>query len=298
MTQRTSSTTDTLGYHFFRLPRELRDLIYSYVVRRDTPTHLKNAILQQKISRLSITTELLEAEYTYNTFVVTFSNPNRSRISVAAHSIWGAQPEYKRFIRNLIVEATETRLVETELLSLERECSVARPEIRKEWAELLDLPRLSSLTINMQKYYPSQFTWANFSPIIYQLRSKIPKLKITFNISFDVVLWRAWSSTTWDPRWSTPDDDYGTMGYVDVSDLIEAPSEEDRIHVEQYCAEKKIETKGRDAVVGLLGEFPASKRTLAPYYVVKEPSLLRVLMEEHWEIYKKCRQDAGKDEQL
>ena len=155
--------------------------------------------------------------------------------------------------------------------------------------ELLDLPRLESLTINMQKHSCDQFFWANFSPIIYQLRSNLPKLQITFNVSFDKVLKHSWDSPEWTSNGQNPKD-YEPMGYVDVSELIEKPSQADVAYVDSHHVVKTTETKGRDAIRGLLAESHANRRHLGPYYVVKEPNLLRVLMQEHWEVYNQLKE--------
>ncbi|CAO2654751.1 Nn.00g114840.m01.CDS01 [Neocucurbitaria sp. VM-36] len=278
-------TSDTLGHHFLSLPRELRDLIYPYIVTKDDPIYLAATDTQLNIRNATISAELLEAVYTHNTFVVSFSHSVHSQDENASASIWGDQPQYKKYIRNIIVEASEVKLEETELPQLERECTVTRPEVRKEWLELLELPRLERLTINMQKGSSKKFCWANFSPVLYQLRSTLPKLQITFNISFDNLLEFHW----YDPVWQSANNPvaiyYHPMSFVDVSELIERPSEDDKQYVELFLT-KRNETTSRDAVAGLLALSPEDKRTLGRHYVVKEPALLRVLMEDHWEVYK------------
>lgn len=290
-----STSTDLLGYHFLRLPRELRDLIYPYIVIEDTPIHLSRTAWHLKITNPIVFAEYLEAVYTHNTVIVTFSDPIHIRYGTTPGSIWGLHPQFKQYIRHLVVETTEARLHETKLLQLERECTVTNPEVRKEWTELLELPRLEDLTINMQKYSASQFAWANFSPILYQLRDNLPKLTITFNISYDRLLEIYWHDTVWPQSENTTEDDYEEMGYVEVSELIAAPSAEDKDYVEMYM-KNEIRTKGIDAIEGMLSESAANRRVLGPHYVVKEPALLRVLMEEHWQVYKKFREEKASHE--
>ncbi|KAF1943071.1 hypothetical protein EJ02DRAFT_421682 [Clathrospora elynae] len=130
-------TLNLLTPHLLQLPRELRDMIYA---------NLR----------------------------VTFSNPVHIRRGTAP-SIWSAHPEHKKLIRHLTVEVLEDRVSHNDLLTMERNHAVSRPELRKEWAELLELTRLKHLTINMQKYPSTNFSWAVFSPYFIQLRNNLPK---------------------------------------------------------------------------------------------------------------------------
>ncbi|KAH7398257.1 hypothetical protein BKA66DRAFT_452721 [Pyrenochaeta sp. MPI-SDFR-AT-0127] len=285
-----SSSPDLLGYHFLRLPRELRDLIYPYFVIEDAPIHLSRTTWPLEITNSVISTEYLEATYTYNTFIVTFTDPIRIRNAIPPCSVWGLHPQCKQYIRRLVVQATEARLHETKILELEHECTVTRPEVRKEWTELLDLPRLESLTINMQKYSATHFAWANFSPILYELREQLPRLTIAFNISYDVLLETSWYDTPWPFADDMTGNEYEEMGYVSIDELIAPPSEEDKNYVEMYVT-REVGTKGRDAMAGMQGESSADRRILGPHYVVKEPALLRVLMNEHWQLYQRYRNE-------
>ncbi|KAH9882079.1 hypothetical protein J1614_001251 [Plenodomus biglobosus] len=71
---------------------------------------------------------------------------------------------------------------------------------------------------------------------------------------------------------------------------VEPPSKQDKAHVEKYCARKLLEVNGRDAIKGLLHEEPYERGLLIPRYVVKEPELARVLMEDHYQVYKTQRE--------
>lgn len=308
MTPRSPPKTDRLGYHFLKLPRELRDLIYPYFIPREAPTPLTDTYVKPALWHPSIKEELLEAEFTYNTFIVKFSHSSSdgsSELSASARmhygnlrnellqfSIWNPHAEYRKFIRHLIINTKEVALEDTDLLSLEHECTVTRPEVREEWEELLELPRLESLTINMDKVLPNRFSWANFSPILYELRSKLPKLDLTFNLTFDGLLKFHWNSDVWFHP-SNVGNTYEPMGFVDISDFVAPPSDYDKEYVETYIPDKKQQTSGRDIVEGLLAETVSNRRLLAPYYVTREPNLTRVLMEEHWDIYKKCKQERA-----
>lgn len=46
---------------------------------------------------------------------------------------------------------------------------------------------------------------------------------------------------------------------------------------------------GRDILRGLLDETASQRRALAVYYVVRDPALLRVRIEQHYKAYKWIR---------
>jgi hypothetical protein len=169
--------------------------------------------------------------------------------------------------------------------------------MRVQWLSLLDLPRLESLTIEMQKTLFSGFVWADFTPILFHLRHTLPKLNLTFKLSFDALLKAKWEVLSLlDPvngGWTLQTDPYLPMGYADATELIEAPSEQDRAYVREHIEEGSTDVGTRDACRGLLDETPESRRALAVHYVVKEPELLRCLMEEHWGIWKRERSGGG-----
>ncbi|KAI8942665.1 hypothetical protein NX059_000716 [Plenodomus lindquistii] len=314
-------TVKSQSFNYFtndllRLPRELRDLIYTQLVTGLMVYELNDTDILPNINNLQLREELLEAFFSNVTCSIRHTNylpllnesclrengwtyPEQSSESIPSildqflqqSSIWGAYTAYKPYIRRLEVQALEVELTETELLRLERECSVLRPEVRAEWTELLDLPRLEDLCITLSKTSPIQFHWANFSPILYELRARLPKLQITFDVDFDIMLHAAWDADGWDDGIHVYPQFLGN-GLVRVMGLVEPPSEEDRVYVDRYCT-RKLETKGRNAIDGLLGEEPDQRRLLIPHYVVKEAALARVLMEEHYRIYKIARETAA-----
>jgi hypothetical protein len=289
---------DELGRRFLSLPRELRDLIYPYVVYQDTPLELTNRNVNVPIEQFVISEEWLEAIYMHNTCSVTFLTALTfclRRDHNYEHHLFGNHPQYKSIIRHLIVNTQEVVLREDDLENLEHECTVQKPGIRREWNELLDMPRLESLTINLQKTGSSGFVWANFSPIIYQLRELYPKLRIVFNISFDAILEKKWNidlalseaRREWVMR-DVEEWPYLPMGFVEMSSFVEPPTEEDRAYIREHLAGTR-DVGSIDIVRGLLDETPANRRLLTQHYLVKEPTLLRVLMAEHYEIYKRMR---------
>jgi hypothetical protein len=286
---------DELGRRFLSIPRELRDLIYPYVVVQDTPLELTDRNITVPVEHSVISAEWLEAIYMYNTCSVTFSNSRLLRDNTYEHNLFGNHPQYKSIIRHLIVNAREVALREDDLEKLEHECTIQKPEVRQQWNELLELPRLESLTINLQKWGSSGFVWANFSPIIYQLRELKPKLRIMFNISFDAILEKKWNIdlalSEARREWVTRDvenDPYLPMGFVGMTALVEPSTDEDRTYVLEHLAGTR-DVGSMDIVRGLLDETPANRRLLTQHYLVKEPALLRVLMAEHYEIYKRIR---------
>jgi hypothetical protein len=278
------------------LPRELRDLIYFYiVVEDDLPLDVTATELQAPLHHSGISAEWLEAIYTHRICSVTFSDPGMIRTKMVPHNIWGTHPQHKRFIRRLIVNVTESPLLfPNDHEHIERMCTIEKPEVRQEWTELLVLPRLESLRINMQKQHGSVFNYANFNPILYQLREQRPRLDITFHISFDTLLGREWNNELAlhagrQPGWTPNDDDlYVPMGFANVTELIEPPTDKDREYVEAYLPEC-TDPGSRTIVGGLLDETSINRRLLAQHYVVKEPELLRVLMAKQYAVYKAAR---------
>jgi hypothetical protein len=290
-----------LGQLFSALPRELRDHIFFYIVSDDSnsPLRITNSIIQLPWNDPSIAEEWLEAIYTHRPCTIVFPDPNNPA-SAPSKYIWGSYPEYKHFIRHLIVDAPEASLYSDEdLVGIEWECARRFAEVRQDWLSLFALTKLESLTICLQKNKLHSFSWANFSPIVYELRERKPNLRVKMYITFDAVLERAWD--TWQPvqtignPWNNGVvimEQYLPMGYADVSELIHPPTAEDHVYVEWHLSGVR-EVGYRDLVRGLLDETPASRRQLAQHYLVKEPALLRVLMEEHYEVYKRSRGDRG-----
>jgi hypothetical protein len=286
-----------LGQLFSALPRELRDHIFFYIVSDDPnpPIFITNSIIQLPWDNTSIAEEWLEAIYTHRPCCITFPDPNNIA-SARSEYVWGAYPEYKDFIRHLIVDAPEASLYsDEELVGIEWECTRRFAEVRQDWHSLFALTKLESLTIRLQKNNLHSFSWANFSPIVYELRERKPNLRVEMYISFDTILERDWD--TWQPIQTIQDgwdndvvisEPYLPMGYADVTELIQPPTAEDHVYVEWHLSGVR-EVGYRNIVRGLLDETPANRRQLAKHYLVKEPALLRVLMEEHYEVYKRNR---------
>lgn len=290
---------------FLRLPRELRDLIYAEVFSDAAPVSLHDiqigpaglALLAADETNLNFKSEILEAIYTHSTLIIPFSDPRGSEYTC---SIGGsAHPQREEHIRKAIILAEESELPCTEALEhLETVCrSNDLGNTRAQWEGLLNLPRLEHLTIRLQKKVSAHFSWADFSPIIVQLRRNLPKLKITFTVSFDTMLERDWYDPIWE-NYTEPGNvqelPYDPMGFVDVTELIQPPTVEDFAYVEEHLAGDKT-TYGRDIVRGLLDETAALRMGLAPHYVVKDPELLRVRIMDHYEVYSKMKTEQGQE---
>jgi hypothetical protein len=267
------------------LPRELRDMIWAYTVQQDEPINIANCIVQLKTSNTTVLAELREAAYTHNTLIITFPDPRQGN---SLSSIWGAHPEYRRHIQSLVVEVRELSGCPTDLLTWERENASSLTLLRKYWNGLLSLPRLESLTINMQKISTKSFGWPLFTPILYQLRSSLPKLHLTFNISYDNLLRNRWENGD-----IVFDEEYNPMGYVDITALFERPSQEDKQYVEQHYQGRR-DVVGRDAINGSLLCDQEDRRALATQRLLKDPELTRVKIEEHYEIFKRVEMEAIK----
>jgi hypothetical protein len=290
------ASLNNFGQHLLMLPRELRDLIYFYIVVDDSPLDITKTDVQVPLDHTTISTEWLEAIYTHRVCSITIPDSKRICNRTDQPSIWGTHPHYGRFIRRIIVYATESSTYENDLETLEHDCSNVEPEVQQEWMELSRLPHLERLTINLQKRHPSVFSWSNFSPVVYQLREQKPKIHIELHVSFDALLKEKWDHGLslnmeflgWNPGDNDP---YLPMGFVNLSELIEPPTDEDRKYVEEHLPGKTA-VGSRDALRGLLDETPANRRLLAQYYVVKEPALLRVLMAEHYKIHELARKEG------
>jgi hypothetical protein len=299
----TGTESHALGTHFWKLPRELRDLIYAEFFAESKPTALEDvepipagvALLVHEGSTLNpdLTSELLEAFYTYTVFHVTFPNSNNAT-NVYVPINWGPHPQHRQYIRNLIVHAQETQfhISNIPLEAFENHCLNESCRARADWECLLKLSRLEELTIRLQKCDTSQFVWAHFSPVLIHLREKISKIRITFSVSFDMMLERVWDDPFWE-NFTEPGDigehSYDPMGFVDMTELIAPPTAEDKIYVQEHLAEEQ-QTLSRDFVRGLLDETAAQRRALAIHYAIREPELMRVRMMEYYEIYKKTRE--------
>lgn len=292
----------TFKHHFLRLPRELRDIIYAEIYYNPLPEPISLntiqiepaglALLAEDKTGLDLKPEILEALYTYNTFHVTFQDPHDTKNTTSPTGL-SAFPQYEEYIRNLTVYAEEDvtflRGKPNALENFELQCVLGQNASRAQWERLLKLSRLEQLTIRFQKAHASHFSWADFSPILIELRNTLPRLRLSFCVSFDTLLEREWNH----PRWanSPNQDEFDPMGYVDVSEVVDLPTERDYRFVNPDNIQGS-ESYGRTIVGGLLGESAAGRRSLALTYVVCMPGALRVRMLDHHGIYKRMK-DAG-----
>ena len=306
MAHETNNEYDMFKERFLRLPRELRDLVYANVYDNSAPVPMEHIDSDPAILILFETNghevdpeyraEILEAFYTHSTFVVTFLDPQH-QTREDWHVQWSPYPQYHKYIRNLEIHAQESNLGPTvDLENIEHDCLGGLGLRRSYWERLLELPRLEKLTIRLQKRHNSHFVWADFSPVLIQLRERLPNIQIAFYVSFDTLLERYWSDPIWENN-TEPGNEvelpYDPMGFVNVTELVEAPTEEDVKYVQENCPELK-DASGRDILIGLLDEFAPQRRALALHYVVKEPAFLRVRMMEHYELYKDWKASRAK----
>ena len=301
-----------------RLPRELRDPIYEWALEAASSFPLKDAhvdgIHPVFTKNRTLYYEALEAFYKVNTFVLDLSSePFLLTDSKSSY------PEAKMHIRRLVVTGDEC--VPPGCSHDEYEQQYRSTYYRRRWAQLLDVPNLQTLEINLQKAHEDNLQIFDFGPILYHLRALRPDLELKFNISFDYTLETMWN----DPMWNQaiqdrgPFDAYGSlyanspflgadrfgdaplepwedryqpMGFVDVSDLVEVPSDHDKGYVHRYLPTEEM-PPARSLKQGLLSETPANRRMLARHYAVREPSLLRLQMQKHYEVYKKYEKGGG-----
>ncbi|KAF2241024.1 hypothetical protein BU26DRAFT_186255 [Trematosphaeria pertusa] len=273
-----------------RLPREIRDIIYSSCLNFPQPIPLLNpqapALIPHLFPHPTLAAEALEALYKTSTFILSL----RLYPSLNLLNRWGPYPHLTQHIRHLIVDCIEGSSSIPDFATYEETYGASSIE-RRLWTSLLALPRLESLAVNMQKAHDGCLFTLDFAPVLFHLRALRPGLSIRFSISFDEMLQRAWDDPYWQTFhassvrcYSAP---YQKMGYADVSCLVAPPSEEDRRYVQMYLGDRKM-PRGRSARQGLLDEGPAQRRALAGCYAVRDPPLLRVLMAEHYEVYMRC----------
>jgi hypothetical protein len=284
------------------LPRELRDEIYKYTLIFSTPIPIKaphfSGISPGFWKHNTLDVEAVEAFYSINTFTLDLeADPSHA---LSEH--WGPHPHMKEHICHLSVMCGERFSTKT---ASEYEQTNWSTRDRRRWTQLLELPRLKTLTINMQKLHESTLFTMDFGPILYKLRGTRPGIKTTFNISFDTKLQSVWDDPMWQQlnpnprpvavssssRFLDPTPNrYQKMGYIDASDIVAPPSDEDKEYVEEYLPQKKLPPVP-GAGLGLMSESVANRKVLAKHYLTREPALLRVLMEEHYHIYLKMEKE-------
>ncbi|KAJ4990299.1 hypothetical protein SVAN01_04181 [Stagonosporopsis vannaccii] len=283
---------------FLRLPRELRDLIYADIFCDLAPIPLEDVqnslaafpLLAPEEMIRNTTYEAMEALYSHATIRISVAEPQPGEVTCSlGHSTF---PQYEKLIRKLVVHAEEALLSGAASLDhLEIDRRGRWQGTRARWEALLQLPRLEKLTVYLQKEQNDRFCWADFTPVLLQLREHLPKLHMSFSVSFDTLLARYWSDPIWENHTEPGNVDelpYDPMGFVDVTELVQLPTQEDFEYVHEHLSNHE-ETRGQDIVRGLLDETAPQRRALAVHYVVKEPALLRVRMLEHYEVYKKMR---------
>jgi hypothetical protein len=293
-----------------RLPRELRDSIYRYAIEGINDAHpiaLKYSQIHDAVRPIlmkypSIYSEALEVFYSVNTFILTL--PLDAKLIAQA---WDFHPLAKACLRHLVIECDESRNPRCSFDTYEQSRLAAH--WRRRWDRLFDIPTLQSLEIRLQKSHEDNLCTLDFGPVVYHLRALRPSIKISLSVSFDTVLEKAWNDPRWyDPRTRgnalgvfpggnivagvppEPEDAYRPMGFIDASHLIEPPGEEQRSYVAQYLPEHKMPPP-RPIGQGLLDHTPEGRRVLATHYISREPDLLRVEMQEHYEVYLKYKKE-------
>lgn len=270
------------------LPRELRDDIYAdalwlpYLVELAQPTLLQwiPPVLQGHPILLA---ESLEALYKINTVTTNLADD----FFAGSTSVFA---QAKAHIRTLVVHCDETSSVVQTTLEAHEELMRTHVD-RLRWEQLYEMPHLQELRIYMKKTRDATLDTHDFGPVLYELRARRPGFKITFHLTFDTILKSYWDSPIWTVGETSHQ--YEWMGYVNMSDLIEPPTDEDREYVDKYMYEyweDKVMPPNRSIKIGLLDESPVHRRTLARNYAVKEPALLRLHTAEHYKVYKSCRE--------
>ncbi|KAF2451545.1 hypothetical protein P171DRAFT_478581 [Karstenula rhodostoma CBS 690.94] len=276
----------------FKLPRELRDKVYADALDAHCPVGLTEDLLPHIPPILrenpSLLPEILEVLTRLKTFNLNCDDPHAAvlkspRVCVNPYEV-----------RHLNITCTEyaSILDHADFEDLEEHEKIYQRTVsRCDWERLLDFPRLQDLAIYMQKREDNSLNTFDFGPVLYSLRAKLPQIKITFFLSFDTILRNLWD----DPRWNNGDisadtPPYRPMGFVDMSDLVAPSTDEDLNYLLEHLSDYVHTGRmpgNRCIGTGLLDESPANRRALAKHYAVKEPALLRCLMRDHFEVYRK-----------
>lgn len=309
MTSKHQTAPRTFTENLFGLPKELRELIYTEVFKDPASVPLEYGGISSAGKALlalggrpldpGFEDDVFKAYYTYSTFSVQFPSHQDTLCKVTIYNSrcscsvrWLPEPRFCQYIRTLVIHSQESGIdssvgqVAKDMNALEDMHS--KRHFRRCFEQLLLLPRVEQLTINLQKHNNEQFSWAIFTPILSLLRERCSKSQVSLNISFDTLLEAYWSDPIWENTTepgNVIEQPYDPMGFVDITELIEPPTAEDVAYVNEHCY-GQLMTPGRDILRGLLDETASQRRTLAVNYVVKEPALLRVRIEEHYKAYK------------
>jgi hypothetical protein len=271
-------------------------MIYPYILTTSTPIPLETLTksphpLTCPGAHPMLAAEALEAFYKHNTFIIQTSRHG----GFTASTNWGPHPDLlHQHTRHLIISAFEST-------SRWEPASDTSPAVFIAygtclWTPLLAFPRLQSLTIKLQKQHDSFLVWQDFAPILFTLRSRFPNLQSRVEISFDAMLHAAWD----DAMWIDDDEDgpYQAMGFINVTHLFAPPSQADREYVAEYLAETGGEQTEKMPISpyitqGLLDVTAADRRLLGVHYVVKEPQLLRIMMQREFERFVRVRDEGA-----
>lgn len=284
----------------FKLPRELRDKVYADALDADYPVGLTEDLLPHIPPILRENPDLLPEALDMLSKIRTFASHfdkidlrgdalNWSRVCVSSCDVRHLDITCSEYIEHFGLEGLE----EHENMYKDLIC-------RRLWERLMQFPRLQNLTIYMQKMDDRSLNTFDFGPVLYSLRAKLSGINIMFLLSYDTILRERWNLPMWNNDALSADvPSYKPMGFVDMSDLIASPTNEDLTYIQEYLPEY-VNTgrmpQSRRISMGLLDESPASRRALAKHYAVKEPALLRCLMRDHFEIYRK-QQDGTPEEE-
>lgn len=322
MTDECQAAHQTFTRNLFGLPKELRELIYAEVFKDSTPIPLEWRISPAGESLLALggrpldpdfEEDVFKAYYTHSTFSIKFPEHQNSLCDITYGDLrcscavdWLPSPQACQYIRTLIIHCRESgmdpRTLDTRRPHAPKTLSAfedmhSQRHSRRCFDQLVSLPRLSHLTITLQKRNNEHFAWAIFTPVLYALREKNPTFQSKLLVSFDALLEAYWSDPIWENTTepgNVVEHPYEPMGFVDVTELVAEPTDEDRVYIAQHC-KGQVMTPGRHILWGLLDETAGQRRALAVHYVIKEPALLRVRIREHFEVYKKMKSMSIED---
>lgn len=349
LTSDTTDTPDTMALPFtptikaelkqfsdrlVKLPRKIRNMIFGYVVRQDTPINLNDTAIGFSVMDSTLL-ELQEAAYKNNAFSFTILPPIR-KLPCIVHNpdiffgadgsnsdseveedsefcncavitdplstcsyeeyqftIWGVHFEYKKYIQHLIVVAEEIEVPDLNPHDSEICFTKDRPRIRTQWKELLDLPCLQNLTVQWEKTSLRKFTWADFAPVIRQLRSTRPKLHLTFNMSYESLILKNHGLRSSLVSYSCFKKMSSSTLSANITELFDPPTEEDGVF-----ARDDVEKERQTPVYAILGTLvnrnlnESGLRSTLRNFLIGHPAYRRVELDEHWKVYQKVKEGS------
>jgi hypothetical protein len=314
--------------YFFRLPREIRDVVYAYLLLEDEPitsASRPHSIINQYHGQPLIATEAAEFFYNSNTITVHL-DPRFKQLTFCP---WGSGINPSEHVKKLVVYAKEGiyHIQKAESGSFEKRLP---KEAREMWDSLYSFPKLEYLEVRIMKeqHYCTTvdrplahncLEARDFWPVLCQLRRQnrelrqhmeaacrlnpelrltVPKeLKIKVMLSVDDMFEAAWNEPAWRTRHP---DQYEKSGYMDITSLIMRPRHhflnlpDDWEDFFEYMGSNYFYPFGCVIVRSFLGASVQDRRRGLPGFIVRNGQLFGKLQELNYRQYMEEAEKNGK----